>query len=238
MPNWCSNNLYIKGDPTELAEFVARVTLSDEGKENRGQRIDILGSLYPTPQELKDTSAGSYTAEPHPNWANLLKNGEITQEWHDELVRKNAEGYARAQANRKKYGYADWYDWNNAKWGTKWGDCETFLSGDPKDGSIEFIFNSAWAPPIEGIAHITTLFPNLSFALSYIEEGMDFYGLTTFDEDGDYFDNCLSVTDIEGVKEIDWDSDDYEDTIEQNEDAILRARDRLLEEAGIFSEKV
>ncbi len=209
MPNWCSNNLYIKGDRASIAEFIQRVTLSKEEQEKRGQQYDILGKLYPTPQELQDTVSGFF--------------GNDTEK-QAELEKKQAQ-------NLTKYGARDWYDWNNANWGSKWGDCDTYLVGGEGDPQIEFGFQSAWSPPTEGIAHITTLFPTLEFALAYHEEGMDFYGLVTF-EDGCACDVCESISELDGMKEIDWDSDNYMEVVEENHEVLLNAQEKLLSDAG------
>jgi len=210
MPNWCSNNLYIKGDPTDVANFIQRVRLSKEEQEKRGQEYDILGQLYPTPKELMDTKSGFF--------------GKDETEKQAELETKQAENIA-------KYGQKDWYDWQYAKWGTKWGDCDTYLSGVEGYSQVEFGFTSAWSPPIEGIAHITTLFPTLEFALAYTEEGMDFYGLTTFDN-GDVCDVCEHISELDGMKAIDWDSDDCHEVMDNNHDILLNAHEKLLTESG------
>lgn len=210
MPNWCSNNLYIKGDKDKVTEFVQRTLLSEEETQKRGQSHDILGKLYPTPQELVDTKSGFF-GDPE----------------------KQAEQEKAEQANLAKYGYKDWYDWNCAKWGTKWGDCDTFLA-DLTDESVSFEFQSAWGPPIEGIAHISSLFPELTFVLTYEEQGMDFYGLATFDGTGDYLDNCEEISSIDGMVDVDWDADDYTDQLEHNHEKLLEAKEKLLIDAGIL----
>ena len=54
MPNWCNNNLNISGDYESLKKFADTVRTTDE---NGNARYDILGTLYPIPQELKETVA-------------------------------------------------------------------------------------------------------------------------------------------------------------------------------------
>lgn len=104
----------------------------------------------------------------------------------------------------------DWYSWNNENWGTKWGDCETQLQDD-SDEVKEFTFLSAWSPPVEGIINISKSYPDLIFSMSWHEEGCDFWGATACQNgEGDYIEGYIS--DIEGMKDIDWDSDDYIDT--------------------------
>lgn len=47
-----------------------------------------------------------------------------------------------------KYGAADWYDWQLARWGTKWGTYDTKVHELGGDGSPVLIeFQSAWSPP-------------------------------------------------------------------------------------------
>jgi len=207
MPNWCQNNLYIKGSPENLRDFVAKVTNTPE-KEN-GRKYDILQNLLPIPQELTDTVSG---------WS------------ADEDVQTERE--KQYEANKAKYGYKDWYDWQYANWGTKWGDHETFLADEGfAHGQIEFAFDTAWGPPIEGIAKISVLFPELSFGLAYVEQGMDFFGVTTF-IDGEPIDVCEQISDVDGIVDVDWDSEDYIHQVEANDDRLLHAREFMLIEAG------
>jgi hypothetical protein len=68
-----------------------------------------------------------------------------------------------------------WYEWNIENWGTKWADKETFLV-IRDNGYAYFRFDTAWSPPVEGIGHISVMFPDLTFTLTYTEEGMGFAG--------------------------------------------------------------
>jgi len=215
MPNWCSNKLYVTGDRVAIADFIKRVTNTPEKVESGAQKYDILDNLYPCPEELINTKSGFFGN----NQDGTKKQEQIDLE-------------AKQKQNIAKYGSKDWYDWCNTNWGTKWGDSDTYLQGAEGDEDIYFEFQSAWSPPMEGIAHIATMFPTLKFALTYCEEGMDFYGLTTFDGEGDYMDDCESISEIEGMEEVDWDSDDYEKTMNKNSELLGDAQEQLLTEAG------
>lgn len=237
MPNWCSNSLFIKGDRQQLRDFQERVTQKPtDDAEVKMDSYSILHNLYPCPQELRDTTSSFYTAEPNPKWAELLASGEITQEWHDELVERNAKGYAQQQANQAKYGYNDWYDWCVDKWGTKWGDCDTELHGDASDGSISLTFESAWSPPVDGIIHISTLFPDLVFLMSWAEEGMDYYGGMAV-KNGQHAMSEGEVSKLPSYKEIDWEAEDYSEQYADLSDAVLEAREacemKALDELGV-----
>lgn len=221
MPNWCNNNLNIAGDYESLKKFADTVRTIDE---NGNARYDILGTLYPIPQELKETKSSHYSAEPNKNWKVLLDNGEITQEWHDELVSKNAIGYAQGQANITKYGASDWYDWCCSHWGTKWGDCDTSLNGH-SDNHLEFYFDTAWSAPIDGFAHISTMFPTLTFTMTYEEGGMGFFGAVKI-VNGQVAQSSGEHQNIDGYDELDFSDDNFD--YDAWSDKIVDAKDECL----------
>ncbi len=205
MPNWCENNLYIKGDKAALAEFVERVTVMDkDGKQD----FEILKNLHPTPQGLID----SFEQPDVNTW--------------DEAQRE-----AKHQENLAAYGFKDWYQWTLSNWGTKWGDCHTYLGTDEIVDKLVFGFSSAWCPPLEGIAYIATLFPDLEFALGYEEGGMDFFGFVTFDSDGEYEDSSHEMSSIAGWDEIDFDSED-DDPYEKSMKLLYDTLTLIQTEAG------
>ena len=152
MPNWCRNNLTVRGNYKQVSKFVEDVRDDEDGFR--------LAQLVPCPEELKETMAGFYSEEEK-------------QKALEEQQKRNLE----------KYGYKDWYDWEYANWGTKWGDCETdFISGevikadDDQYSNCAFVFDSAWGSPVELIIRISTLYPELWFGVTYEETGMMFAG--------------------------------------------------------------
>lgn len=104
-------------------------------------------------------------------------------------------------------------------WGSKWGDCDTeFLADEPN--YLGFHFTSAWSPPINGMIHISEMFPELVFVMFYEEPGNCFRGRTTIkngeviDEigDEDFYLNTATMeklgatpNEIENAREMFWD---------------------------------
>jgi len=153
MPNSCENTLIIAGEKWNVADFLEQVKTSEDALDS-AQKHTIINNLYPMPDELNDTTAqfGDSIDDPQ---------------------------YEQKQANIAKYGHADWYGWRNAHWGTKWGDCHTILVDEVYDGEfgkLMFQFDTAWAPPVEGLTHIAKSFPRLLMDLRYYEPGMQFQG--------------------------------------------------------------
>ncbi len=87
----------------------------------------LFSEFVPCPQELLDTSAGFFG--------------------NDEKQRKLEE---QTQANIEKYGYASWYQWAIATWGTKWDAYDLEIVSETYDsegGHLTVTFDTAWAPP-------------------------------------------------------------------------------------------
>ena len=70
-------------------------------------------------------------------------------------------------------GFAGWYSWNIANWGTKW-NCYSFrpVSDDP----LEFLFETAWGFPEPVFAALAREFPALQFKCLTFDEGWNFGG--------------------------------------------------------------
>jgi hypothetical protein len=86
-----------------------------------------------------------------------------------ELERKTAE-------NLEKHGFANWYDFNVAKWGTKW---EIGGNGDEAERDEDGLgfsapFDSAWSPPIAVCEALVE--QGFEVVLYYYEPGMGYCG--------------------------------------------------------------
>jgi hypothetical protein len=145
--------------------------------------------IYPCPAEL-DITAGREGADDSPEQIALV---------------------AKEKANLKKYGYANWYDWSVANWGTKWNaggvDREEMMVDYDEDvddtGIAIFTFDSAWAPPIGVFRKLKEIHPDLFIEGRYSEPGVGFFGVW---EDGD--DRCYQMEDLTGSTDPFWSSED------------------------------
>ena len=140
----------------------------------------LLMEFLPTPKELLDTVAGFV--------------GEDKQAAHE----------AQMKSNLEKHGYANWYDWNIANWGTKWDFA--LESIDRTDANtVVASFESAWSPPTTAYERLMEL--GFEITAYYYEPGMCFVGKW---EDGcdDYFE--IGGYDSTNVREaIGEELDDY-----------------------------
>lgn len=167
MPNWCYNRMTI--DTTteggkKLAKAFEPKYLDDESKGLQWLYAKPFQDLLPCPEELNITAT--------------LGNGI-----DDDLKKKY-------DANKAKYGYANWYDWQVGNWGTKWdARVEDFDDSDPDQTYV--YFETAWSPPVEFMKWFVSKHPNTYFRNEYDEEGMHFEGFTENSKKDGFIDECF-----------------------------------------------
>jgi len=124
---------------------------------------EFCGAVVPMPEELNITSG-------------RLGDGAEQRELE-----------AKSAANLEKHGYANWYDFNVAKWGTKWeiGGDGNEAERDEDGLGFSAPFDSAWSPPIAVCEALVE--QGFEVVLYYYEPGMGYCGKF---EDGsdDYYD--------------------------------------------------
>ena len=147
---------------------------SDKNIEKLKEIVKVgLARYYkPMPTELEETTAP-------------IRIGDtVTQEVYDEL--------------KEKYGHADWYNWANANWGTKWGCSKNDLE------DTTYSFTTAWSPlNVELIEMFAKDFPNFTYEWEE-EQG---FGINAECEDGEIM--IVDEWDIPNIEEI-YDENDEE----------------------------
>ena len=166
MPNWCENDLTIKGSKTEIARLLQLVSSEDS--------IFDFNKILPMPEVFKGVHEGF-----------CIINGVDCKRW-----RTGADGEPVAITEeevaqwRELYGTDGWYDWCIANWGTKWDACDAEIDDAGLPNKVVFHFNTAWSPPVPVIGKLHKLFPTLKIKLKYYEGGAAYKGVLKFDETG------------------------------------------------------
>lgn len=73
-------------------------------------------------------------------------------------------------------GSMTWYDWSVENWGTKWDACYSQISHNPGENVVEYMFDTAWSPPVDWYEKVIEAYPDLDFTLDWEEGGMGFAG--------------------------------------------------------------
>lgn len=191
MPNNVKNRLIIKGEKTRVAECIksleaekSRVNEFNGETETWITYMDFE-TIVPQPKSLADAVADGladdaiyYFAEKYRRHNGGLRlstisdNSSIYEKIEKELARMDDKRREKSLANMWlcaknviDYGYATWYDWNRANWGTKWNAYDTEVSGDDT-----IIFCTAWSCVAGLIKKLSAMWPDLTFEYTYADE--------------------------------------------------------------------
>ena len=93
-----------------------------------------------------------------------------------ELRETQADGTERKDL-LEKYGHSDWYGWANDNWGTKWDIHEFYGFTRKNESTIEFGFDTAWAPALTAFETWLAKNDDCSVKCTYYEPGCDFAGV-------------------------------------------------------------
>jgi hypothetical protein len=156
MPNWCENNVYVTGDPEDVAAF--RVFVETEESPFDFEKI------LPTPPEV----------------ANVAHMGDSTYVYERDAPGRPG-GLPEVPAEEvqrliQAHGYADGWHWRVANWGTKWDLDPEDVAMEETTSSLWYGFMTAWSPPAGIYAALRRRFPLLSISWRYDEPGLELHG--------------------------------------------------------------
>jgi hypothetical protein len=185
--------------------------------------IRVRGTNQAEIQRLADAIVkGEFCHSIIPTPEDLLREGSSTHGG------PNADLYDQIRAeNQAKHGYGNWYDFQTARWGTKWdvGGPEFPVERDEDGLGFSASFDSAWAPPMGIVEELTNR--GLSVTLYYYEPGMGYVGKF---EDG--YDECFDYSGLDSktVRDaIGEELDDFWNISEQIAEYEAENRDEVTE---------
>lgn len=191
MPNWCANSLKLVAKTAESEQMLAKIVQELARAKTANESPSLFNLIKPIPEALQITSG--FLGKDTPEQAALEK--------------------AQA-ANLETYGYADWYSFCTAEWGTKW-DAKTFDIDEPFEingNEVTIYFDTAWSPPMG----IYSALENMGFLVqaTYVESGVGFIGYYT-----EGTDVCNNMDFLQ--PEVEDDDDDYFGLLADNIDGYF-----------------
>lgn len=176
MPNWCENQLTIRGAKKDLEDFKQKIKPQEE------KEICLFSTFRPMPIEYKGVRS--------PNTDKDLSQNLIQKYGH-------SDWYSWANSVwGTKWGCCDAY------WEIEEPEkCEYNNNGNDDLYSIKLHYNTAWSPGEECLKEIFEELDNLSFFLKYYEPGMGFEGSLFVRNGVTEYEQCrdIVVDDIESV---------------------------------------
>lgn len=143
--------------PTELLPHLGYRWVREAGAESLEDVVALLERRDADARKTRDVLAVACQAAG-------LKPPEPTAE----RLALFQEGERAAQALRET-GYANWYDWSVANWGTKWNAYEGHLTEEA--GEVIFGFDCAWSFPEPVFEALGERFGALIFRGEWFDEG-------------------------------------------------------------------
>jgi hypothetical protein len=157
MPNWITNIVELKGNAEQVAAILEFVK-SDE-------REFDFNKVAPIPKELEGTQAPTniISQKEYDKQEKKLAKGKLTKEEKKWGISRGLT-LELSKEYQKRFGADNWYDWQNANWGTKWNASEVFIS----DNVISF--NTAWSAPEPIFVALSEKFPEVEFFIQFADE--------------------------------------------------------------------
>jgi len=174
MPNHIQNRLKVIGDNLE----VQKVFLAIKGEKNEDgteSQIDF-NKIIPMPPELSITSDSwliplEHYPYPNPDADNgIMGHLKDLKKYCDANPKRKEEtlkNFLQGVKNYIDFGYATWYKWSIANWGTKWN---AYSQNDKRNTEDTIYFQTAWSSPIVLIAELSKMSPNVKLELMYADE--------------------------------------------------------------------
>ena len=207
MPNWCVNQVDVKGDEADVARLIELVKGDEDAFDfakivpvptskfyaiSKGQN-DFQCGCKPVWVETKE-QVGQYDEEGYEkaegHWAvdgvqvgkDQTSNGTI-----EDSVAAMFGGSDVCPLHGKKQNSSHpdwWYNWNVANWGTKWNCAEVWhdrADDSVVEGKTSYNFDTAWSPASPVIEALAEKFPTLTITHRYCEGGMGFAGEVVYE---------------------------------------------------------
>ena len=166
MPNWVRNNISFYGDENEIERLRSKVRSPDSA-------FDFNQIVFmPESLNIEDGSSSRIAIACYRAYENNKKSCKEYDEnqaaWVKEKTFEEWVQIGKVYAdNEKQYGYATWYDWRIANWGTKWPATDPVWKSATKVS-----FDTAWSPPVRIYDQLAKMFPSVVMEIEYADEDM------------------------------------------------------------------
>jgi hypothetical protein len=208
MPNWCVNQVDVKGDEADVARLIELVKGDEDAFDfakivpvpdsphysvGEGQNdflcgckkvwVETKAQVGKYDEEGYEKAEGLWVVDGFPVVKEVLGNGTIK-----DLVSAGFGGLEVCPTH--KVGQISsqpdwWYNWNVANWGTKWncGDVwhDRTTEQITEEGRTSYNFDTAWSPASPVIEALAEQFPTLTITHRYCEAGMGFAGEVVYE---------------------------------------------------------
>jgi len=150
MPNWCDNELHIKGPDEDILDLVNQLEENAQKSDRANEDYSFTDTFMPKPKIFHQRQAPE-------------KDEEKAKQALHETGHKD---------------WYDWAN-DDDNWGTKWGDCDTdiWVTEERIGGTYQTAWSPLSIP---FWTEVSKCYPTLIIAIGYREEGMAYEGAYAF----------------------------------------------------------
>lgn len=208
MPNWCVNQVDVKGDEADVARLIELVKGEEDAFDlakivpipdsphyavNEGQNdflcgckkvwVETKAQVGKYDEEGFEKAEGHWEANGLPITKEVLNNGTIQTSVESmfggsDVCPTHKVGKISSQPDW-------WYNWNVKHWGSKWNCGEVWHDRTTEQitevGTTSYNFETAWSPATPAIEALAEQFPTLTITHRYCEGGMGFAGEVVYE---------------------------------------------------------
>ena len=177
MPNHVTNRMTVTG-PEEAVQELFDACFSKEKEKPDPYLMEQIAAARQAGDEQRAVNLARQIAE-------IEARPEFDVFDFNKIIPRPAFIYTSGNlrhGSREQTSGRNWYDWNIAHWGTKWGAYHAEINErDP--GRLVVRFDTAWSPPEPVFQVLARWFPELGFNIEYIDEFSNFWGVFTAEAD-------------------------------------------------------
>lgn len=170
MPNHVQTKLTITGDKESLAKFKLAHLIPEDG-----HIVFDFNTITPCHENLYKSTSPTRRDD---DLARAKDRGASKKE-----IKELEDEIKLAKENLEQFGYSNWYDFCCREWGTKWGAYGLVIEKEEEEVLVLF-YETAWSTANPIFDKLNEMYPTLTFMQHVLDEGMNFGGTQTWDEDG------------------------------------------------------
>jgi len=197
MPNYCENDLWVRGDKADVDALLLHVGMYKPKPE-----FDF-NTVIPYPEKYRqmddERALFGWEAQPRPD--------DPERAFKAAELKKLEQAYVAKWGTRHDGYNSGGYEWCHATWGTKWNAGD--VARRDYDGRICISFQTAWGPPIPVIIELAKRFPLVTLTIEFFERGMEVIGGFQCPSKDDYYDNEKGIEWEPGIVTDEWEFKGY-----------------------------
>lgn len=207
MPNWCMNELQVEApDAKSLEQFILKMNSACTEEDE----VLSFQSILPMPEILEDTTSPHIDDEKiRVKIFEALGKHMSFKDFEDKY--KDDSNFSSIISDIEKFNhnilaheetcFYNWYDWQYANWGVKWGASESVLD-HYEETKCSYNYQTAWGTAVGWLGFLAKTYPAFKFHNKCADPSMNFHTELIF-EDGELLEE-INIEFSQAIEQGEW----------------------------------